>query len=357
MSPTRTIRAPKQASFCTAQFLGLFQKLGSASWTHSKIDNILYSRQSSQDNSQKDGLARGFPFTSNPETTIKPADQDVGSYIPGLNRDLFVAVVVSSVVVLSLAVFIPICCWRHRRRNRQMKQETLSAEENLKLPGLGEKDPPKQIYDAPRPDSTTLPIQGILMRIPVRGRRRETTESLGDMSNNFNEAISTKSTWSRPLNLNQQSRSSSTLGPASPPPAVLRFPTIASFNTNPVRLPTISSGPRPIIQFPIIDSLAPDSLPVSAVINGNQPARHSQVGLIINESSARNKLRKKTRPKLDQISEPNSIAPLSRISTFGGFGRASAGSTSNYWATWWESSGDEEEGDSIGIVKRNKRRL
>lgn len=344
MSPTRTTRAPKH----------LLQKLESTSWTYSKIDNILFSRQSSQDNSQQDGPVHGFPFTSNPETTIKPADQEFSSYIPGLNRVLFVALVVSSVVVLSLVVFIPICR-RRRRRNRQMKRKTPSAEENLGLPGLGEKDPPKQIYDAPRPDSTTLPIQGILMRIPVR---RETIESPGDMSNNFNAAISTEPTWSRPLN--QQNRSSSALNPAPPPPAVLRFSTIASLNTNPVRdarLPTISSGPRPIVQFPTIVSLASNSLPVSAVINEKQPAghMHSQVGFIINESSARNKLRKKTRPELEQISEPKPIAPLSRISTFGGFGRASAGSMSNYWATWWESSGDEEEGDPI--MKINKRRL
>lgn len=344
MSPTRTTRAPKQAGFYTTQFLDLLQKSGSTSWTYSKIDKILHSRQ-------QNGPVHGFPFTSNPETTIKPADQEFSSYIPGLNRVLFVALVVSSVVVLSLAVFIPIC-WRLRRRNRQMRRKTPSAEENLGLPGLGEEDPPKQIYDAPRPDSTTLPIQGILMRIPVRW---ETIESLGDMSNNFNAATSTKPTWSRPLN--QQNRA---LNPAPPPPAVLRFSTIASLNTNPVRdfrLPTISSGPRPIVQSPTIVSLASNSPPVSAVINEKQPAgnMHSQVGFIINESSGRNKLRKKTRPELEQISEPKPIAPLSRISTFGGFGRASAGSMSNYWATWWESSGDEEEGDPI--MKINKRRL
>lgn len=344
MSPTGATRSPKRAG-STAQFLHLFRKSESFSPTYSKINNILYSRQNSQEHSQQDGPACGYTYTSNIETTIKPAGQGVSSYNPGV---LFVAVVISSAVALSLAIFIPVC-WRRRRRNRQ---NTLSTEEHPELPCLREKDPLKQICDAPRPDSTTLPIQGILMRVPVRGRRG-TMESPGDILNNFSEAISTKSAWSGPLSHQECLRSS----PASPPPAGLRFPPIASLNPNRVgdfRLPTISSGPRPVSKFPTIASLASDPPPPSAVMDGNQRARRSNTGLFI-VAPARNKLRKKTCPDFEQTPEPRLVAPFSRISIFGGFGRASAGSMSNYWATWWESSCDEEEGDPI--MEINKRRL
>lgn len=348
MSPTGAIRSPKRTGFYTTQFLHLFRKSESFSPTHSEIDNILYSRQNSQENSQRDGPARGYSYTSNTETTIKPVGQGVSSYIPGA---LFVAIVISSAVVLSLAmaIFIPVC-WRRRRRNRR---NTLSTEEHPELPGLGEKYPSKQICDAPRPDSTTLPIQGILMRVPVRGRG--TMGSPGDILNSFNEAISTKSAWSGSLSHQERLRSSSTLAPASPPPAGLQFPPIASLNPNRVgdfRLP--SSGPQPIAEFPTIASLASDPPPASAVMDGKQHARRSNSGLFI-ASLTRNKLRRKTRPDFEQTPEPRPVAPFSRISTFGGFGRASAGSMSNYWATWWESSSGEEEGDPI--TETNKRRL
>lgn len=349
MSPTGAIRSPKRTGFYPTQFLHLFRKSESFSPIPSKIDNILYSRQSSQENSQQDGPALGHPYASNIETTTKPAGQGINSYIPGV---LFVAVVISSAVVLSLAIFIPVC-WRRRRRNRQ---NTLPTEEHPELPGLGEKDPSKQICDAPRPDSTTLPIQGILMRVPVRGRQG-TTESPGDILN-FNAAISTKSAWSGSLSHQEGSRSSSTLAPKFPP-AGLRFPPKASLNPNRVgdfRLPTIPSGPQPMAKFPTIASLASDAPPASAVMDGEQHARHSNSGLFIVAHSTRNKLRKKTRSDFEQTpAEPRPVAPFSRISTFGGFGRASAGSMSNYWATWWESSGDEEEGDPI--MEINKRRL
>lgn len=332
------------------QLLHLFQKSESIPSINSKTNKIiLYSRESSQVNPQQGDSTHGFQFANDPETTINPVGQDVGSFIPGLNRTLFIVVVVSSAVVLGLAVFIPVCCWRRRqRRNRRRRRNTPPAEEeeDLELPSPREKDPPKQIYDAPRPDSTTLPIHGILVRTPTRGppARRTIGSPLGNMLDNFNGEVSTKQACSGPPNYQNWSRSRSNLGPASLPPAVLRFPTIASSPKGNFRSPFFSSGSRTVVQFPTIASLTSNSAPV---MRGGAQAMETPK-LALKASPTGRKLQKKSRLKFEEIPEPKPITPFPAISTFGGFGRASvAESMSNYWASWWESSSIAEECDPM----------
>jgi hypothetical protein len=114
--------------------------------------------------------------------------------------------------------------------------------------------------------------------------------------------------------------------PFSPVPfSAYRSPSITSLESNPPRIPargkrpfrdTIMSVPRPL--------------------------------------SISNKLRKKIRPITENkaASEPALGAP---VATFAGFGRASAGSMSN-WVSWWESSSDEEEEEEEAATKRKKRK-
>lgn len=382
MSPIRSL---KRTSFYTTRFhsaLHLFQKseLESISPVNSRPDNILHSRQSSEGNSRQ---GTGFPFISNAETaTPHPGQQHASPSIFGLDRSLFL-VVVSGAVILSLVIFIPVCCWRRRRHERK----TLPTKEaDLESPRLREKPPPvKHIYDAPRPDSTTLPIQGILVRVPERGLpvvHGTRGGSLSDMLNDFNKGNGRVShhrrfvsedggesrlAWddievpmeisakpparSGSSNRQDRSRSRSTLGPASPPLAVVRFPAEALCNSNlvrdsrPPRIPPLSSGPRTAIQFPTIASLASNPRPASAVRKGNQPG-HPEPAL----KASPNKLRKKAHPKPNTAPEPRPIASFPAVPIFGELGRASDGSMGSYWANWWESSFGEEEGEG------NKRR-
>lgn len=324
-----------------AQFLHLFLKSESIPLINSKPNHIIYSRETSQENSQQGGSTRGLPFASNPGTTIKPVGREVRSSIPGLNRTLFIAVV-STVVVLSLAVFILICCWHRRRHNIRRIRSTLPTGRGRGLPGLGDKELSKRIYDAPRPDSTTLPIHGILMHISTRGLVRQTTRSpLG----NPNGAISNKLSYSQPSIYQNCSKPRSALGPAAPPPAVLRFPTIAPNPKGNYRSPIFPPGPQAVVQFPTIASFASNLDPPLA-IRGTPATK--QFNSVLKASVARNKLQKKTRPKFERIPELKPIIPFPIISTFAGFdGASTAGSMSNYSTSWWESSSDEGEGDRM----------
>lgn len=313
------------------QFLHIFQKSESIPSINSKPNHILYSREISQENSQQGDSTRGFPFASNPETAIRPVGQEVSSSILGLNRTLFIAVMVSSAVVLSLAIFIPVCCWRRRRHNIRRRRSTLSTGGDRELPSLGEKDVPKQIYDAPRPDSTTLPIHGIFKHMSTRGLVRQIT---GSSLGNFDEAISNQPSCSRPSIYQNRSKPRSALGPAAPPPAALRFPTIAFNPEGNYRSPIFCSSPRAVVQFPTIASLASNSPPNMKRTGHPRP--------IFKASVTRNKLQKRALRELEKIPEPKPITPFPIISTFAGFGRVStARSMSNYSASWWESNSDE----------------
>lgn len=341
------------------------------------IDKTLYARQDG-------GPTRGFPVTSNAETTMEPPDPQNTSPIPGLNRSIFIVVIVSGVVVLGLAIFIPVCYWRRRRRNRRRRQNARTREEDLELAGFEENDSPEQLYDAPRPDSTTLPIQGMLMQSPERafpemeGAMGSSLEGMLNRFSNGSGVIShrrlgskdserSRSTWDNDIwirmpitppnwspSYQDYPRSRTFLSPASPPPALLRSPTIASFNSNPVgtlRSPTITSfisNPRAALHSPMNSSFASNSPRTPTAAKGKQPERLSK-SISKASPTKSNKLRKKIRRKSEKAPTPKPI-PASPIMTFGGFGRASAGSMSN-WTSWWENSSDDE-GDSIMQERR-----
>lgn len=363
MPPTAKIRSLQWAGFHKIRgypTLHLPQNLDPLNSVDPQTKNIFYPRE---------GPTR-FPVTSNAETTMDSPDS---SPIPGLTSPLFIVVIVSGVIVLALAIFIPVYCLQRRKRNRLRKGNVLPREEDLELACLGRSDRLRQLYDAPRPDSTTLPIQGVLLANErfLPEVERSSGSPLDDMLKRFNNGSGSIShrrlesddcersriTWdngagtaisppppalSGPSSYYKDySRSRSTLRPTSPPLAILRSPTIASFGSTSPRVSSVTKGKQPMKH----------SKPTSKAASKASSTKASSTKA---SSTRSNKLRKKSRPASERTPPPEPTPPTP-MSIFGGFGRTSSGSMS-HWVSWyrWDSSGDETDGDSM--VGRGKRR-
>ncbi|KAH8152539.1 uncharacterized protein LAJ45_03379 [Morchella importuna] len=225
--------------------------------------------------------------------------------------------------------------------------------------------------DAPRPDSTTLPMQTVSQPKPDATLPGNVVvgSPLGTMLNRFHSPSNSAShrrlgsgdsTYSNRVIAWDNDHPTRTVSSANVPPTPsLCGPTSSPVTYQGVPVSSQPSTPGPFSPVPFSAYRSPsitslDLNPPPVPTRGKRPFRDT-IMAVPRPLSISNKLRKKKiRPITENkaVSEPALGAP---VPSFAGFSRASAGSMSN-WVSWWESSSDEEEEEEEAAAAKRKKR-
>ncbi|RPA95106.1 hypothetical protein L873DRAFT_1337936 [Choiromyces venosus 120613-1] len=359
------------------------------------------------------GAGTRFPVSVNREDNLMAAanaiseGSDRTSPVQGLNHTLLVVIVVLATLVFVISLGITAFCLRRRRRKQKEQSarqgRPLSEEEEeaqVRLSPLGSVAVfPRFNNDIPRPDSTTLPIQGHLVAPTTAAtallKEKSSTSTPPKMhgasgspfqvENMLSRYTSASSSASNPRNAgsaNSSSRADADMpaitalsgtpptstsaaaglsriyqgfvGPIVPPLPVVLQPTL---------LPEPPPPPPPLFAAPMQRS-SDDAV---ARVRGNRPLRHwrgksksSTKSSTSSSAGSGNKLRKKIKRsgmevevEVGQGGEMGSRVAQSPISFSRAMVRSSAGSMGN-WVSLWESSSDEEGGRGRGIGRRRR---
>lgn len=286
---------------------------------------------------------------SNRQPAIAAPRADKNSPIPGLDRGVFVLLVVIVGLAFITSALTITYRWQQPSRRRAPHDSSLQlqGEGEAELTPVGSAEGEPQLHDMPRPDSTTLPNHE---HMPISPRGLPITE----------EEVGSSA---QPYGMSPRPTATSTNASQGGPESAYSAAGTSSWNmgtrtavsiSTPVSSPRFyreqfgsetATSPSVAILRPVTSSFLVLSMPTSVTANGKRPVRQEKNNLKSSPLPAptsgskgpRNRLRK---PRPGGKGPSFRGAPPSPISLTAVMVRPSAGSMGNC-VSWWDSSSDE----------------